>query len=62
VSHPFAREAPAGPRAGKTYRGSRRRVDRVKMRGNGSRELWILVAWVTFLLLVVVPWMMHQGR
>jgi hypothetical protein len=43
------------------YRGSRRRVRRVRLRGNGSLELWMLIAWVTFLLLVVVPWMIRQS-
>jgi hypothetical protein len=30
------------------------------MRGNFSWELWLLVAWVAFLLFVVVPWMIRQ--
>jgi len=32
------------------------------MRGNGSWELWILIAWVAFLLFVVVPWMIRHGH
>jgi hypothetical protein len=32
------------------------------MRGNESWELWILIAWVAFLLLVVVPWMIRHGH
>jgi hypothetical protein len=31
------------------------------MRGNSSLELWLLIVWVTFLLLVVVPWMIRQS-
>jgi hypothetical protein len=31
------------------------------LRGNGSLELWLLIAWVVFLLLVVVPWMIRQS-
>jgi len=49
-----------GARRTKQYRGSGRRVARLRMRGNSSSALWILVGWVAFLLLVVVPWMIHQ--
>ena len=49
-----------GSRPAKAYRGSRRRVRRIKWRGNDSWELWVLILWVAFLLLVVVPWMMSQ--
>jgi hypothetical protein len=30
------------------------------MRRNGSWELWLLLAWLTFLLLVVIPWIVHR--
>jgi hypothetical protein len=50
------------PRPAKTYRGSRRRVRNIRPRGNASAELWLLVGWVAFLLMVVVPWMIRQGR
>jgi hypothetical protein len=30
------------------------------MRGNSAREMWLLLAWVGFLLLVVVPWMIRH--
>jgi len=46
----------------KKYRGSRRRLRRIKLRGNGSLELWLLVLWVAFVLLVVVPWMLRQSH
>jgi hypothetical protein len=39
----------------KIYRGSRRRVKRIKLKGNQTWELWVLIVWVLFLLLVVVP-------
>jgi hypothetical protein len=45
-----------------TYRGSRRRIKRIKIRGNGSFELWLLVGWVAFLVLIVLPWMMRHSR
>jgi hypothetical protein len=32
------------------------------MRGNSSWELWLLVVWGAFLLLVVVPWMIRQTK
>jgi hypothetical protein len=62
VGHQLARDAPSGQRPGKAYRGSRRRLKHIRLRGNSSLELWLLVGWVTFLLLVVVPWMIRQGR
>jgi hypothetical protein len=57
-----ARGHRSGSRPGKSYRGSRRRLRQIKVRGSGSAELWVLVAWVAFLLFVVVPWMIRQGR
>jgi hypothetical protein len=51
----------AGLRPGKVYRGSRRRVRLIRLRDNWSLELWLLAAWVAFLLFVVVPWMIRQG-
>jgi hypothetical protein len=48
-------------RPAKVYRGSRRRVRAIKMRHNGSRELWLFVAWVAFVLFVVLPWMVRHG-
>jgi hypothetical protein len=51
-----------GPRPAKLYRGSRRRLKRLTWRGNMSSEMWLVVAWVLFLLLVVIPWMMRQGH
>jgi hypothetical protein len=44
------------------YRGSRRRFRQIRLRDNSSAELWLIVAWVGFLLLVVVPWMIRQGH
>jgi hypothetical protein len=50
-----------GVRPARIYRGSRRRLRQIRVRGNGSAGLWMFVAWVAFLLLVVVPWMIRQG-
>jgi competence protein ComGC len=48
-------------RQGKWYRGSKQRLNRIRLRGNTSLEMWLLVVWVTFLLLLVLPWMIHQS-
>jgi hypothetical protein len=53
---------PKRRRAVKIYRGSRRRVRQLRLRGNASAQLWLFVGWVAFLLLVVVPWMIRRGR
>jgi hypothetical protein len=50
-----------GNRPSKSYRGSPRRVRRLTFKSNWSMEVWLLIAWVIFLLFVVVPWMLrHQ--
>jgi hypothetical protein len=51
-----------GLRPAKVDRGSRRRLKQIKLRGNGSAELWLLIGWVVFLLVVVLPWIVRQGR
>jgi hypothetical protein len=54
--------APGSQRPPLTLRGSRRRLKRIKIRGNSSLELWLLVGWLAFLVLIVLPWMMrHSG-
>jgi len=55
-------EFTAGGRPPRTYRGSRRRLRRIKLRDNGSWELWALVAWLTVLMLVVASWALRQGH
>ena len=37
------------------------RVRRIRPRGNMSLQMWLLIVWVTFLLFVVVPWMIGQN-
>jgi len=62
VSYRVRMESSRASRPPKLYRGSRRRVRRARLRGNGSGELWLIVAWVVFLLLIVIPWMIrHQS-
>ena len=53
---------PGSPRPPLTFRGSRRRLKRIKIRGNGSLEFWLFVGWGAFLVLVVLPWMMRHSR
>jgi hypothetical protein len=55
-----ASDARGGTRPPKRYAGSRRRLRRIRLRDNSSWELWLLVAWVAFLLFVVMPWMIRQ--
>ena len=52
----------SGSRASKTYGGSRKRIRQIKMRDNGSWEIWLLVAWLVFLVLVVLPWMIRHSQ
>ena len=46
----------------KVYRGSQRRVRLVKIRGSQTWELWVLIAWVLFLLLSVIPALIRNSR
>ena len=54
--------APRSVRPALIFRGSRRRLKRIKIKGNSSLELWLLVGWVVFLVLIVLPWMMRHSR
>jgi hypothetical protein len=47
-------------RPAKRYRGSRRRLKQIGLRGNFSWEMWLLTGWVAFLLFVLLPWMVRQ--
>ena len=46
----------------KNFRGSRRRLSRIRLRGNGAWDLWFLIAWVAFLLFFVVPRLIQHNR
>ena len=46
----------------KVFRGSPKRIRAIRWQGNGSPGLWLMLVWVLFLLLVVVPWMVRHGR
>jgi hypothetical protein len=45
------------PHSPKVYRGSKKRIRRIRMRGNGSVALWVFVAVVLFSLFFALPWM-----
>jgi hypothetical protein len=47
-------------RPARIYRGSRRRLKRLTLRGNWSPELLLFVAWLLFCLLVLVPWLVRH--
>jgi hypothetical protein len=48
-------------RPSKIYLGSKKRVQRITLRGNWSHELWIVIVVLLFTLLVVVPWMIRHA-
>ena len=52
--------AVSATRPSKTYRGSRKRLRRITLRGNWSIELWIFVAIMAFMLLIGVPWLIRH--
>jgi hypothetical protein len=52
------REVTARP--SKIYLGSKKRLQRITLRGNWSTELWIVIVVLLFTLLVVVPWMIRH--
>jgi hypothetical protein len=44
----------------KLYRGSKRRLQNIKFRGNWSAELWVLVVAILFTILILVPWLIRH--
>ena len=55
VGRPIGR--PGGQRS---YLGSRKRVQRIRMRGNWSAELWLFVILILVALFVLVPWLIRH--
>jgi len=49
------------PHSELVFRGSRKRVARIKWRGNSSPELWLFLILIVVLLVVVIPWMMNHS-
>jgi hypothetical protein len=48
------------PRAPRTNRGSKRRLQRIAFRGNWSIEVCIVIGIVLVTLFVVVPWLVRH--
>jgi hypothetical protein len=46
----------------KDYRGSHRRLKRLRPGRHWSVEMWFLLGWLGFVVLVVVPWMIRQSQ
>jgi hypothetical protein len=44
----------------KTYRGSRKRLRQIGLRGNWSVEFWLFVVFLILALFVAVPWLIRQ--
>jgi hypothetical protein len=54
----FAR-GPGGGYRGR-YRGSRKRLKRIKFAENTSVGFWVFVALMIFMLFVVLPWLINH--
>ena len=58
------------PGSARTFRSSKKRLARIRMRDNFSFAFWCFVALIAFLLFVGIPWMIkhpddihhHHGR
>jgi hypothetical protein len=54
-------DRPVGrPGAHRRYRGSRKRVHRIRMQGNWSVEFWLFVIFVLLALFILVPWLIRH--
>jgi hypothetical protein len=50
----------SGHRGSKVYRGSRKRIQRIKWRENTSIQFWLFVVFLLLLLFVGIPWMIKH--
>jgi hypothetical protein len=41
------------------FRGSRRRIGRIRFRENWSRDMWLLLAFILLALFVLIQWLEH---
>ena len=48
------------PGAGKIYRGSRRRLRRIKWRDHTPAEFWLFVVFMLLILIVLIPWLIKH--
>lgn len=57
----MARTGPHEGRSAKAFdRGSKKRVERIRLRGNWSIEFWIFVILMLIMLFVAVPWLIKH--
>jgi len=49
-----------GTRAPKIFRGSRRRMRHIRMRGKESILFWLFVAWLAVLIFIMLPYMVQN--
>jgi len=43
-----------------SFRGSRRRLRRIRFRDNWTRDMWLLLAFVVLVALVLLPWLVRH--
>jgi len=48
------------PGAQRSYRGSRKRIRRIRVQDHWSVELWLFVIFVLLALFIVVPWLIRH--
>jgi hypothetical protein len=54
-------DRPSGrPGTQRSYRGSRKRIRRIRMQDHWSVELWLFVIFVLLALFIVVPWLIRH--
>jgi hypothetical protein len=53
---------PRGARPPKIYRGSKRRVKRIKLGRNTSAKLWLLAGWLALLVFGLIPWLIRHSH
>jgi len=47
-------------RSGRSYRGSKARMRRIRLRGNSSPGMWIFLGVVAVALFVLMPWLIKH--
>ena len=43
-----------------TFRGSRRRLRRIRFRENWTRDMWLLLGFVVLAVLLLLPWLVRH--
>jgi hypothetical protein len=50
----------ASRRSTLTFRGSRRRLRRIRFRENWTRDMWLLLVFVVLTVLLLFPWLVRH--